>query len=59
MAASTRTSTWIAVVYVSGVIGISLGIFGAVGIARLAGWDVVISPFIVMLACGVAAGTAP
>jgi putative ABC transport system permease protein len=41
---------------VGGVIGITLGIAGAIGIAKVAGWDVVISPFIVVLACVVAAG---
>ncbi|HXG10379.1 MAG TPA: ABC transporter permease [Gemmataceae bacterium] len=40
---------------VGGVIGITLGIAAAVAIARVAGWDVVISPVIVVLACAVAA----
>jgi putative ABC transport system permease protein len=40
---------------VGGVIGITLGIAGAVGIARVAGWEVVISPVIVVVACAVAA----
>jgi len=41
---------------VGGIIGISLGIGGAVGLAHLAGWPVVVEPSIVLLAFGVAAG---
>jgi putative ABC transport system permease protein len=41
---------------VGGVIGITLGMVGSIAIAHFAGWEVVISPFIVVLACGVAAG---
>ncbi|HZU36198.1 MAG TPA: ABC transporter permease, partial [Gemmataceae bacterium] len=41
---------------VGGIIGISLGIAGAVGLAHFADWPVVVDPSIVLLAFGVAAG---
>ena len=41
---------------VGGVMGITLGIAGAVGLAHLAGWPVVVEPTIVLLAFLVAAG---
>jgi putative ABC transport system permease protein len=41
---------------VGGVIGITLGISGAVGLGRLANWPVVVQPAIVLLAFLVAAG---
>ncbi len=41
---------------VGGVIGISLGILGAVGVANLANWPVVVQPAVVILAFAVAAG---
>lgn len=39
---------------VGGVIGITLGIAVAVAMAKVVGWQVVISPFIVLVACAVA-----
>ena len=41
---------------VGGVIGITLGISGAVGLSRLANWPVVVQPAVVLLAFLVAAG---
>jgi putative ABC transport system permease protein len=41
---------------VGGVIGITLGISGAVGLGQLAGWPVVVQPGVVLLAFLVAAG---
>ncbi len=41
---------------VGGVIGITLGIIAAVGMAKAVGWPIVVSPMVVLLACGVAAG---
>jgi putative ABC transport system permease protein len=39
-----------------GVLGIGAGILGAVALARLASWPLVVSPGMVVLAFGVAAG---
>jgi putative ABC transport system permease protein len=36
-----------------GLLGITLGVVAAVIFATLAGWPVVVSPFVVLLACGV------
>jgi putative ABC transport system permease protein len=41
---------------VGGILGISAGIAGAWGLAYLANWPIVVSPFIVMLAFAVSAG---
>jgi putative ABC transport system permease protein len=36
-----------------GLIGVALGLGGAIGLARLTGWPIVISPIIVLVACSV------
>jgi putative ABC transport system permease protein len=36
-----------------GLLGVALGLGGAIGLARLTGWPVVISPVAVLVACGV------
>jgi putative ABC transport system permease protein len=40
-----------------GLLGVALGLVGGVGVTRLAGWPLVVSPGFVLLALGVAAGT--
>jgi ABC-type antimicrobial peptide transport system permease subunit len=40
---------------VGGVIGITLGILAALGMAALAHWPLVVSPAVVLLACAVTA----
>ena len=40
---------------IGGLIGITLGIGAATVVGRMAGWPVVVSPFVVLLACAVAA----
>ncbi len=46
----------VALALVGGVIGITLGIAGAMALARLANWPLVVSPMIVVVAFAVAAG---
>jgi putative ABC transport system permease protein len=36
-----------------GLLGVALGLAGAVALALIAGWPVVVSPFFILLACGV------
>ena len=36
-----------------GLLGVALGLAGAVALAMIAGWPVVVSPFFILLACGV------
>ncbi len=38
-----------------GLLGVALGLGGAIGLARLTGWPIVISPIVVLIACGVSA----